>query len=152
MHVGIVHNTGDGALSVSKISAEYDPETGKQEEEISENEFVVVDIYPEVIKGRLEKIIKGQYEDCDKAAMATRVYLENPLHPVLGRMYKEGDLLCLRHNLKTKKDHHHDHDHEEKHSNMHKGDDIDKLCDGDMLGPDFVGGLLGNLHDLKQLD
>lgn len=133
MHVGVVHNTKSGSLSVSRISIEYDPATGKQIEQVTEDEYVAVDIYPEAINGRLENIAIGKYDDCPAAVMVTRVILKNPTYENLGVLYKDGDLLCLKH-----------------HSDS--GDHIDELSHGDELDPGFMGGLLGNLHDLKQFD
>lgn len=164
MHVGVVHNTKSGSLSVSRISIEYDPATGKQIEENTEDDYVIVDIYPEAIKGRLENIAKGKYDGCE-GKMVTRVILKNPQHEHLGSLYKDGDLLCLHHNLEeghghhheNDHDHHHDHDeggqHVHKHAHPHtEEDEIDRLEHGAELDPGYIGGLLGNLHDLKQFD
>lgn len=147
MHVGVVHNTKSGALSVSKISSEFDPSTGREEETNSEEDHIIIDIYPEKIRTRLRDIVRGKYEDCS-VKMVKRVYMENPKHEVFGNLFRDGDLICLKHNLND--DHHHDPG--EKQGHTHGGDDIDRLSNGDKLDPAFIGGLLGNLHDLKQFD
>lgn len=151
MHVGVVHNTKSGSLSVSRISSEFDPVTGKEKESYTEEDHIIIDIYPDKIRTRLRDIARGKYEDCS-VKMIKRVYMENPTHEVFGNLFRDGDLLCLKHNLDE--DHHsgHDHDHGTKHSHPDGGDDIDKLSIGDKLDPAFIGGLLGNLHDLKQFD
>ena len=154
MHVGVVHNTKSGSLSVSKISSELDPATGKEKENYSEEDHIVIDIYPDKIKTRLRDIARGKYEDCS-VKMVKRVYMENPAHEVLGTLFRDGDLICLKHNLDDDHHSHHshtDHDHGGEHSHADGVDDIDKLAHGDKLDPAFIGGLLGNLHDLKQFD